>query len=89
MALEKNMSFSQMESFLNEELKEQILYEIAPILHLGYSPGGYFGVTRQIVCMIDFLGALYSGFDPTKDFYDVKRKKGKKNCLFGKSSKIY
>jgi len=62
MALEKNMSLARMKSFLNEELKEQILLEVAPILHLGQAQGGYFGVTRHILCFIDFLGALYSGY---------------------------
>lgn len=62
MALEKNMGFSQMRRFLSEELKEQILLEISPILYLGQEQGGYFGVTRHILCYIDFLGALYSGY---------------------------
>jgi len=67
MALEKNMDEAKIEAFFSNEVKEQVLYEISPILHLGYAPGGYFGVTRQIVCMIDFMGALYCGFDPKKD----------------------
>jgi len=62
MALEKNMSLGRMKTFLSEELKEQILMEVVPILHLGQIQGGYFGVTRHILCFIDFLGALYSGY---------------------------
>src|SRR6185437_301987 len=62
MALDKNMSYSQMKRFLSEELKEQILLEVSPILHLGQEQGGYFGVTRHILCFVDFLGALYSGY---------------------------
>lgn len=62
MALEKNMSFSHMKRFLSEEIKEQILLEVSPILYLGNEQGGYFGVTRHILCYIDFLGALYSGY---------------------------
>lgn len=62
MALEVNMSFPQMKCFLSEELKEQILLEISPILYLGQAQGGYFGATRHILCYIDFLGALYSGY---------------------------
>lgn len=75
MALTKDMSLKMMESFLLEEVKEQILYDITPILHLGYSSGGYFGVTRQIACMFDFLGALYFGFDSIKDVESRKRGK--------------
>lgn len=74
MAINKDMKLSEMETFLLGEVKEQVLYEIAPILHLGYSPGGYFGVTRQIVCMIDFLGALYCGFDPKNDIQVQKKR---------------
>lgn len=88
MALKNNMKLFEMETFLLEEVKEQILYEIAPILHLGYSPGGYFGVTRQIVCMIDFLGALYSGFDSTKDYRDINKKKGKRIASSEKALKF-
>lgn len=85
MALNKDMKIKDIETFLFGEVKEQVLYEIAPILHLGYSPGGYFGVTRQIVCMIDFLGALYSGFDPKKDI--THRKDGKVIKKIAKSGK--
>ena len=74
MAINKDIKLSEMGTFLLGEVKEQVLYEIAPILHLGYSPGGYFGVTRQIVCMIDFLGALYCGFDPKKDIQVQKKR---------------
>jgi len=73
MALHKNMKLWEMKQFLREELKEQILLEIAPILHVGISPGGYFGVTRQILCLVDFLGALYSGYNG-----EVDKKTGRK-----------
>lgn len=67
MALDQNMSLERMRSFLKEELKEQILLEIAPILHVGQGQGGYFGPSRQILCFVDFLGALYHGYDEKKD----------------------
>ena len=67
MALNNNMSLEHMRSFLNEELKEQILLEIAPILHIGQSQGGYFGPSRQILCLVEFLGALYHGYDEKED----------------------
>lgn len=63
MALHKDMKLWEMRQFLQEEVKEQILLEIAPILHVGIAQGGYFGVTRQILCLVDFLGALYSGYN--------------------------
>ncbi|MBI4064838.1 hypothetical protein HY409_00505 [Candidatus Gottesmanbacteria bacterium] len=67
MALHKDMKLWEMRQFLQEEVKEQILLEIAPILHVGIAQGGYFGVTRQILCLVDFLGALYSGYNGEVD----------------------
>lgn len=64
MALTKNMGVRQIKSFLENELKEQIFLEIAPILYIGQETGGYFGVTRQVLCLVNFLGALYCGFTP-------------------------
>lgn len=77
MALENNMSLERMRSFLKEELKEQILLEIAPILHIGQNQGGYFGPSRQILCFVEFLGALYHGYDEKDD----------KNFLSGRSKR--
>lgn len=67
MALDNNMPLVRIRSFLKEELKEQILLEIAPILHVGQSQGGYFGPSRSILCFVDFLGALYHGYDERED----------------------
>ncbi len=67
------MNLFQIKVFLNEELKQQVLFDITPILNLGQSAGGYFGVTRQILCMIDFFGALYHGYHG--DTYQDGRKR--------------
>ena len=80
MALKKNMSLTRIRSFLGEELKEQILLEIAPILHIGQEQGGYFGSSRQILCFIDFLGSLYVGYDEKKDSKFIKSE-GKKRLI--------
>lgn len=66
MALTKSMNLRQIKSFLENELKEQIFLEIAPILHIGQETGGYFGVTRQVLCLVNFLGALYCGYAPAE-----------------------
>lgn len=71
MALTKDMKLFEMKRFLQEELKEQILLEIAPILHVGIPQGGYFGVTRQILCLVEFLGTLYCGYDKKRDGKDI------------------
>lgn len=62
MALEKDMSITQIETFLLKgDMQDVIRYDIEPILHLKKEPGGYFGATREILCMVDFLGAMYIG----------------------------
>lgn len=61
------MELWQIKEFLEEEVKEQIFLEIAPILYIGQEVGGYFGVTRQILCLVDFLGSLYCGYEGKKD----------------------
>jgi len=74
MALTKDMELWQIKSFLEEEVKEQVFLEIAPLLYIGQEVGGYFGVTRQILCLIDFFGALFSGYNG-KDKYPNGAKK--------------
>jgi len=63
MALEQNMSLKQIRSFIEDEVKPQIRIEIKPLLYKGQDQGGYFGVTRQVMCFVDFLGALYAGYN--------------------------
>jgi len=60
------MTLLQIRSFLKKELAPQIKLEIKPLLYKGQRGGGYFGVTRQILCMVDFLGALYCGYKGEK-----------------------
>lgn len=74
MALKKNMELWQIKEFLEEELKEQIFLEIAPILYIGQAVGGYFGVTRQILCFFDFFGAVYCGYDGKERYSNGAKK---------------
>lgn len=85
MALQNNMELFQIKSFLEDEVKEQIFLEIAPILYIGQPAGGYFGVTRQILCFVDFLGALYCGYDEKEKEEDLKKYKRMK---ISKSEKV-
>lgn len=56
------MDLKQIERFLLKgDMQDVIKYDIKPILHLKIEPGGYFGVPRQLFCLIDFLGAMYTG----------------------------
>lgn len=62
MALKKGMTITEIEDFLLKgDIKDAINFDIVPILHLKIEQGGYFGASRQILCMVDFLGALYCG----------------------------
>lgn len=84
MALQQNMELWQIKRFLQEEVKEQIFLEVAPILYIGQEVGGYFGATRQILCFLEFLGALYSGYNG-RDKYPNGAKKiasSKKSIMF-------
>ncbi|OGK25355.1 hypothetical protein A3D76_04795 [Candidatus Roizmanbacteria bacterium RIFCSPHIGHO2_02_FULL_37_9b] len=85
MALVKDMKIWQIKDFLENELKEQIFLEIAPILYIGQTTGGYFGVTRHILCLVDFLGALYCGYMDEEKKEDFKRYK---KMIISKSSKV-
>lgn len=85
MALQNNMELFQIKSFLEDEVKEQIFLEIAPILYIGQSVGGYFGVTRQILCFVDFLGALYCGYSEKEKKEDIKKYK---RVLISKTEKV-
>ncbi len=64
----------QIKKFLEDEVKEQIFLEIEPILYIGQATGGYFGATRQILCFLEFLGALSAGYNG-KDKYPNGAKK--------------
>ncbi len=74
MAINENMELWQIKRFLEEEVKEQIFLEIAPILYIGQETGGYFGVTRHILCFIDFLAALYCGYNGKEKYSNGVRK---------------
>lgn len=62
MALKRNMSPFEMMLFIDRELLPQVELEIGNWIYPKKKKGGYFVVTRQIFCMVDFLGAVYSGY---------------------------
>lgn len=66
MALKRNMTRDEMVEFIDKELLPQVELEIGNWIHPRKKQGGYFVVTRQILCMVDFLGAVYSGY-PLKE----------------------
>jgi len=75
MALTKKMTPTEMVSFIDKELLPQTQEEIQNLIHPKKKQGGYFVVTRQILCMTDFLGAVYSGYPRSERKRDEKEKK--------------
>lgn len=50
-----------------EELKRSAETDIKPIINIGSPEGGFFGVTRSVMSYIDYLGALYGGYNGSVD----------------------
>lgn len=74
MALIKNMTKDEIYSFIDNELIPQTKQEIQSLIHPDKKQGGYFVVTRQILCITDFLGAVYCGYSRKDRFKDSKGK---------------
>ena len=81
MALKRNMNQKEMVNFIDNELFPQIKKEIQNWVYPKKETGGYFVVTRQIFCMVDFLGAAYAGYPL------LERKKDKKGNRIATSNK--
>ncbi|MBP9797571.1 hypothetical protein KBC70_00295 [Candidatus Woesebacteria bacterium] len=62
MALKKNMTIDEMIRFINDELLHQAKDEIQNWIYPKKKSGGYFVVSRQILCIVDFLGSVYAGY---------------------------
>jgi hypothetical protein len=74
MSLKRNMTCDEMVNFINNELLPQAKLEIQTWIWPKKKPGGYFVVARQIFCMVDFLGATFSG-------YHIKERKADKDGM--------
>lgn len=48
--------------------------DIKPIIQPNIPEGGYFGVVRSVLCYIDYLGALYEGYDGKSKFTNGAQK---------------
>lgn len=81
MALKRNMKGIEMIDFIDHELLPQAQLEIRNWIKPKKRQGGYFVTMRQILCMVDFLGAVYCGY-PLKE-----RKTDKKGQRIATSTK--
>ena len=66
------MTRNEMVDFINKELLPQAKLEIGNWINPRKKQGGYFVVTRQILCMVDFLGAVYSAYTKTEKINDQR-----------------
>ena len=71
MALKRNMTRDEIVNFLNNELIPQTKLEIGNWIRPRKKQGGYFVVARQILCMVDFLGAVYVGYPLSERVHDI------------------
>lgn len=62
MALKINMTRTEIVDFLDKELVPQVQTEINGLIWPRKKHGAYFITVRQILCMVDFLGAVYCGY---------------------------
>jgi hypothetical protein len=67
MPLEKDMDISKICDYLGYDLKKSIVNDVKPVIQPEQMEGGYFGVTRLVLCYIDYLGALYEGYHGETD----------------------
>ncbi len=75
MALKRNMTRDEIVKFIDSELIPQARLEIENWIKPRKKQGGYFVTTRQILCMVDFLGAAYSGYPFLERKKDTKGEK--------------
>lgn len=85
MGLTVRMTKDEIVGFIDKELMHQAKQEIETWVWPNKIQGGYFVVSRQILCMVDFLGAVYSGY-PLKE--RITDKKGKNIATPEKAKKF-
>lgn len=75
MGLKVDMNSAQIVEFINSDLFHQARTEIKNWIWPTKKTGGYFVVSRQILCMVDFLGAVYCGYSPEEQAEDIEGRK--------------
>jgi hypothetical protein len=85
MGLKADMSREEIIEFIDGDLLPQARTEIKNWIWPRKKTGGYFVVSRQILCMVDFLGAVYCGYNQEEQAKDVE---GRKISVGGKARKF-
>lgn len=56
-----------MQDYLTKDLKVSVVNDVSPCLLPNQAAGGYFSVPRFVLSYVDYLGALYHGYNGQKD----------------------
>lgn len=62
MPLIQNMTLGQIRDYLTNDLKPSIINDVGPCIQPNQASGGYFAVPRLVLSYVDYLGALYHGY---------------------------
>jgi hypothetical protein len=62
MPLAQGMTLRQMQDYLTKDLRVSVVNDVAPCLQPTKPTGGYFAVPRLVLGYVDYLGALYHGY---------------------------
>jgi len=63
MPLKKNMTRDEIVDYLLNDLRRSVVDDVYPCIRPGDPRGGYFAVPKLVLSYVDYLGALYHGYD--------------------------
>jgi len=79
MQLKRDRDISEICHYLEDDLKKSIVNDVKPVIQPNQKEGGYFWVTRLVLCYIDYLGTLYEGYHGIKDYNNPNELESKLN----------
>jgi hypothetical protein len=62
-----NMTASEAANYLQSEIKNSVILDVGSCLNSSNPKGGVFAVPRLVLAYVDYLGALYHGYDGSVD----------------------
>jgi len=78
------MDINKILDYLTGDLQRSVINDVQPCLNLGRDEGGYFGVPRLVLSYVDYLGALYNGYNGKRE-----RKTGRRLFTNSEYAKIF
>ena len=61
------MDTSKIVNYLTKDLRKSVENDVYPCLSLGYDQGGFFVVPQLVLSYVDYLAALYNGYNGRMD----------------------